>query len=263
MWLLYAPVAALAVYIIYQRLFHPLARIPGPFFASITSFWITWQSSHQRRPRLDLNLHKQYGSVVRISPNEVIFSNPAYFKQVYGAGTKFTKGPFYNVLQDGTEPQGREKLNMLVETDIEKLRVQKRYAGPVYSTNNIQKHEHHIDDTLKRMIKRFNGLTGQIVDIYHEWEMATVDVYSAVTFGQEYGAVEKGTDDGHMAAMDKVWEWWGMIGNIPWLDDLEKRYARVAMKLITGNQNRHKMPVFAVGRLPIRLRLTDDADSPR
>lgn len=79
MWIIYTPLALLVAHIAYNRFFHPLAKVPGPILASITPPWIVWQAFHQRRPRLDLKLHKQYGTVVRISPNEIIFSNPDYF----------------------------------------------------------------------------------------------------------------------------------------------------------------------------------------
>ena len=113
MWFLYIPVGLLLAYFTYNRYFHPLSRVPGPFFASLTPLWITWQCYNARRPRLDLDLHKKYGSIVRISPDEIIFSNPAYFKQVYGAGTRFTKGRFYEAPTDTSQPEDWNKLDML------------------------------------------------------------------------------------------------------------------------------------------------------
>lgn len=126
-------------YAFYNRYFHPLAKVPGPYWASITPFWLAWQSYKQRRPRLDIDLHKRYGSVVRIRPNEVLFSNPEYFKAVHGAGSKFAKGAFYQALTDGVDEWS--KLDMVAESNLEKLRLQKRHAGTVFSTVNVKKHE--------------------------------------------------------------------------------------------------------------------------
>lgn len=243
MWFLYVPVALLAAYLAYNRFFHPLAKVPGPFLASLTPLWLTWQGFNQRRPRLDLELHKRYGNVVRISPNEIIFSNPAYFKQIYGAGTRFKKARFYEAPTDASQAESWNKLDMLPEMNITKLRVQKRYAGTVYSISNAKKHEHYIDNNIRRMTKRFNGLTGKLLDIYYEWEKLNVDIMSEMTFGSEYGAVAKGTDDGHMAGMDKMWEWWGWIGYLPWANEFDKKFMPWKI-LFTGNSV--NLPVFPV-----------------
>ncbi|EME86539.1 uncharacterized protein MYCFIDRAFT_60376 [Pseudocercospora fijiensis CIRAD86] len=245
MWLLYLPTALIFAYFLYNRYFHPLHKIPGPFLASITPLWLVYQCYHRRRPRLDMELHKAYGSIVRISPNEIMFSNPDHFREVYGAGTKFTKSRFYEAPTDPVQEAGWEKLDMLVEKDIEKLRVQKRFAGPIYSISNALKHEHLIDNNILRSLQRFRTLSSsKSVDIYSEFEILNVDIMSEFTFGKAYGAVEKGSDDGHMASMDSMWAWWGWIGFLPWLNEIDKIYSPWA-SMIFGGSAEKKFPVFS------------------
>lgn len=209
MWFIYLPVALLCMHVAYQRYFHPLAKIPGPFLASVTPLWLVWQCFHGRRPRLDIQLHQRYGSVVRISPNEIILSNPDYLRTVYGAGTRFRKSRFYEAPTDKHAQEfDWDRLDMLAEKDIEKLRVQKRFAGPVYSEKNAMKHEALVDNGLRGMLKRFRSLTGRPLDIYYEWEILNVDVLSEFTFGTPFGAIEAGSDGGHMHTMDRMWAWW-------------------------------------------------------
>lgn len=57
---------------IYRITFHPLAKIPGPKIAAITSQWnayhdIFGEGLVKQMPEL----HKKYGPVVRTQPNEV------------------------------------------------------------------------------------------------------------------------------------------------------------------------------------------------
>lgn len=139
-WLTYLSILLVPLlYAAYNRYFHPLSKVPGPFWASITPFWLAWQSYRQRRPRLDIELHKRYGPVVRIRPNEILFSNPEYFKTVHGAGSKFAKGAFYDALTDGVSDWS--KLDMVAERNLDKLRLQKRHAGTVFRTANVKIHE--------------------------------------------------------------------------------------------------------------------------
>lgn len=208
MWLLYVPFALLSAYVLYHRFIHPLAKVPGPALAGITPLWLAWQGMHQRRPALDLQLHKKYGSVVRIAPNEVIFSNPAYFNTVYGAGASkvFAKGRFYEAPTPASTTPAWEQLDMLPEKDMDKLRLQKRLIGPVYSTANTVRHEQLIDHNLQRWLNRLSTLASGPVDLYYEFELLNVDLMCELTFAQPFGAVEKGSDGEHMHTMNSVRE---------------------------------------------------------
>lgn len=73
---LFAVAVALIGYIGYQRLFHPLARYPGPFWASITNLWSLSLSVKGDWPSRLQALHAKYGPVVRIAPNEVAIDKP-------------------------------------------------------------------------------------------------------------------------------------------------------------------------------------------
>jgi hypothetical protein len=77
---------------VYRRYFHPLSKYPGPFLASITRWWMVreiFSGKHEKHIR---ELHKKYGSIVRIAPNEVSFSDPHAIRTIYSTGGGFTKG---------------------------------------------------------------------------------------------------------------------------------------------------------------------------
>lgn len=71
---------------IYRLYAHPLRKVPGPFFARITEIWRTVH--YFRGTWFDdiLELHRKYGPVVRISPNEVSVVSPDLTKSVYSHG---------------------------------------------------------------------------------------------------------------------------------------------------------------------------------
>jgi hypothetical protein len=76
-------VLSLLTIAVYRLLFHPLARIPGPRLAAISNIW---QARHVRNGRvreLGKTLHKKYGPVVRVGPNEVWFNSGEAFKTIY------------------------------------------------------------------------------------------------------------------------------------------------------------------------------------
>lgn len=71
----------------------PLASIPGPRLAAITKYYILYKTWSEQRNRLVHSLHAQYGPIVRLGPDEVSISDPAYIKEIYSAN--FDKSSFY------------------------------------------------------------------------------------------------------------------------------------------------------------------------
>ena len=80
-----AILASIVTYIVYQRHFSPLAPIPGPYLASITSLWIAHAYWRQDFHNYSIALHKRYGPVVRVAPDTVSIGDVDAIKVIYGA----------------------------------------------------------------------------------------------------------------------------------------------------------------------------------
>lgn len=68
---------------LYYIFLHPLRKVPGPRLAKITELWRTNRYFRGYWHRDILELHRQYGPVVRISPNEVSIVSPELAKTIY------------------------------------------------------------------------------------------------------------------------------------------------------------------------------------
>lgn len=60
-----------ASYVVYQRLFHPLAKYPGPFLASLTDIRQVWQCLTMKQPYYLTSLHEKCGPIVRYGPDKL------------------------------------------------------------------------------------------------------------------------------------------------------------------------------------------------
>jgi hypothetical protein len=69
------------------------------------------------------------------------------------------------------------------------------------------------------------------------------DTMCEMTFPKPFGAVEAGSDGGHMATMWKTWEWWGWIGFLPMLNGLDRRFSswKVSFSVLSAPP---ELPVF-------------------
>ncbi|KAI5865328.1 putative cytochrome P450 [Durotheca rogersii] len=69
---------------IYNVLLHPLRKFPGPLSQRIS--WLPWGFRHARGEQAlhTQTLHDRYGTVVRIGPNHLSFTDPQAWKDIYG-----------------------------------------------------------------------------------------------------------------------------------------------------------------------------------
>ncbi len=84
----------------YRLFLSPLRKIPGPWYAAISHFWLTTHVLRLRRCRAIDELLLKYGHIVRVAPNKVIFNDVPTTKIVYGVSAKLDKSEFYSSLKD-------------------------------------------------------------------------------------------------------------------------------------------------------------------
>lgn len=81
-WVLLASIRILA---------SPLRSIPGPRIAALTGGWRIVKYFQGSWMQDIIGLHKQYGPVVRIAPDEVSITDQAAIRNVYGFDAKYRK----------------------------------------------------------------------------------------------------------------------------------------------------------------------------
>ncbi len=78
----------------------PLNPIPGPWYTKFTSLVLKWHELRAERTKYIHSLHLQYGTVVRIAPNEVAFASAAAVKEIYcSGGSGYDKTEFYDLFK--------------------------------------------------------------------------------------------------------------------------------------------------------------------
>lgn len=68
----------------YNIYFHPLASYAGPKYAVVSRAWWLLHSFRGELSYKTKELHDQYGDVVRIAPNELSYTAPNGWKDIYG-----------------------------------------------------------------------------------------------------------------------------------------------------------------------------------
>lgn len=89
--------SCLVVRAIYNLFYSPLSVIPGPWYAAVSDLWITYHVLRLEQCKTIQALFEQYGPVVRIGPNKVVFRDISTMRSVYSIH-KFDKSGYYKSL---------------------------------------------------------------------------------------------------------------------------------------------------------------------
>lgn len=97
---------------LYSIFLHPLRKVPGPRLAKVTELWRTNRYIRGYWHRDILDLHRQYGPVVRISPNEVSIVSPELSKTIYSyyGGTQKVRLKTKAFWQEASAANARQRL---------------------------------------------------------------------------------------------------------------------------------------------------------
>lgn len=91
-------VSVVVLYAVARAIYHlflsPLSAIPGPWYAAVSNFWMTTHVLRLQQCKTNHRLFEEYGPVVRVGPNKVIFKDITSMRSVYSIH-KFDKSTFY------------------------------------------------------------------------------------------------------------------------------------------------------------------------
>lgn len=98
MWSIWAVAIVVIVALLLRWLRSPLTALPGPLITNFTSIWIKYHELSANRRLYIHELHKKYGPVVRLSPNEVSFTSLEAVKEIYASGgSGYDRTELYNL----------------------------------------------------------------------------------------------------------------------------------------------------------------------
>ncbi|GKZ27300.1 hypothetical protein AbraCBS73388_004077 [Aspergillus brasiliensis] len=147
---------------LYQRLSNPISKLPGPWYTNLTSLIIKYHEFSASRRVFIHQLHKRYGTVVRIAPNEVSFASLEAIREIYASGgSGYDKTELYDLFrQFGIK-------TMFSTLDKQTHSERKRQLADRYAMSNILR-DHHVSairDSAKAFVSKCAAMP-KSVDVY-------------------------------------------------------------------------------------------------
>ncbi|KAF2712854.1 cytochrome protein [Pleomassaria siparia CBS 279.74] len=186
---------------LYHRARSPLQSVPGPWLSKWTSVVLQYHWFRGQRAFYVERLHREYGPVVCLGPNEVAFNSASAAKKIHSYTRPFRKGELYsNVARyDGQD-------NVFAARDPQvHARLRRLLSGPM-SESSLKGVEHVVkakaDLAVDRMVEEMK--TRGAADVMQWWMFFSTDVIGELSFGESFRMLEIGKKNQYVEDLEKV-----------------------------------------------------------
>jgi cytochrome P450 len=186
--ILYSIFGACFIYLsfnIYQRLYlSPIAHFPGPTLAALTywyEFYYDIILGGQYIWKIK-SLHDRYGPIIRINPNELHVSDPAFWDTMYTPSTNSNRRDKWS-----WQTKGLGIPTSLLGTAEHGVHRRRRGAlNPFFSMGNVRKLLPVIEERVAALVQRLksSGEMGEVVNAEYAFSAFTNDVVMQFCFGR-------------------------------------------------------------------------------
>uniref|UniRef100_A0A0D2YEY0 Pisatin demethylase n=1 Tax=Fusarium oxysporum (strain Fo5176) TaxID=660025 RepID=A0A0D2YEY0_FUSOF len=215
-----AAVAGIIILICYVvstiRQWARLRHFRGPAIAGFTQLWLISKVGGGRT-HLDLwEACKKYGDIARVGPNDLITSDPDLMKHMLNVRTRFQRSSWYDAMRlDLT------KDNVLSQRNDELHASTRSKMAAAYSGKEVDNIEMTVDENVERLLELLDTkyiAKGRPFDFGYKAQYFTLDVISALAFGEQFGDLETDSDvNGYITAMEESMPTIIVTTVMPWM----------------------------------------------
>lgn len=212
-----------------------LHHIPGPFLASISDLWMMRASTSTRLSEIFEQLGQEYGSVVRIGPNQVLVSDPSILRKVGAVRGTYHRTPWYVAFRWHAYADNTFNLTDPVAHDKRKSQVAISYNIRGREVDLI---EPSIDEQVlvmldvlrKKYLPTPENPRPPLLDFSEMSSYLTMDVVTRAAFGQEFGHMKTNSDvTGFLGNVRAAWPMVSLVTEWPALRSI--LYSKVYLSL--------------------------------
>lgn len=223
---------------------NPLNKFPGPWPARIGSLYFSFKVANSDAYYKLQALHKRYGRIVRIGPNDLSVTDPTIMETAFGRNSRVEKGWWY----DNDYP-----LSSMHTTRSKALHEKRRKVwAPAFSEKAIRDYETKINGLSDLLVSKIAALKGQRVDMKTWFNLYSFDAMALLAFGKNYGMLERGEKHYALEMLDE--------GMQPLAYFLPTWFFRILTKIPGAAAGYMKFVKFCRDELSWRVRNANEAD---
>ncbi|KAI6084451.1 cytochrome P450 [Hypoxylon rubiginosum] len=174
---------------IWRLYFHPLSKFPGPTIAAVSDIWYAYHSLTGRWPWVMEDVLKNYGDIVRIAPNELVFVTPQALTDIYGSHNKNMElFPKTQINNHGNDEHG----GIIWEWDPVRHREVAKKLSPAFSGRALKAKEPTLHKYIDLFVERMKSLgstpRGVSLPTWVNW--LCVDISADMAYNREMNALK-------------------------------------------------------------------------
>lgn len=173
---------------IYNLYFHPLRHFPGPWVARASSLPYVWRFLRGTRVSWTTEVHKKYGDVVRLQPDELSFTKSQAWTDIYASRPQLPKSEIASVVH----PSGVRPLATIVKTEDHTR--QRKILSHAFSERALKEQESILQGYTDLLIQRMHDHVeaGKDVNIRDWYSFITFDIIGDLCFAESFKSLETG-----------------------------------------------------------------------
>ncbi|OAL53530.1 cytochrome P450 [Pyrenochaeta sp. DS3sAY3a] len=168
---------------IYRLWFSPLAHIPGPKLAALTSWYCAYHDVIRGGQYIWVveDMHRKYGPIVRIMPDVVHVNDPGFIEQLYPQSPHMRRERAQTVLN-----LFLEHLSVLPTRDHNLHRQRRAVLSRFFSQQNVRRLVPVINETLANLLGRMDSWAkaGSPISLNAAFRAATKDIIQDYALGE-------------------------------------------------------------------------------
>ncbi|KAK5169776.1 uncharacterized protein LTR77_005754 [Saxophila tyrrhenica] len=184
---------------IYNLFFHPLAKFPGPKLNAMSPVPGILALMRGRLPLENKKLHDKYGSVVRVSPNELAFNSVGAWEDIYGhrpGHPNMHKGkpePTSHPIHVGSV-EAVQGVTTLTMADDDNHARQRRALSHSFSQKALSEQEYIVKRYVDQLIENMHRMAGkdEEFNLVNWLNYTTFDIIGDLAFGEPFGCLDLG-----------------------------------------------------------------------
>lgn len=218
---------------------HPIARYPGPILCKVSKLYWTAIARKGQQHRLLAKLHKQYGDIVRIGPNEVSIANASAIDPLMGA-QGVPKGQSWS----GRLPRNALPNLVGIRDKKEHARRRKTWQRALNPTS-IKYYEGFLSSRTQQMVDLLAQKVPGPINMSEWMGYYTFDIMGDIVFGDGPEMMKNGDSNNLWHLLEESQKTLFLFGLVPWLGQLMLQVGKV-IPLLPGITNYRN---YTIGRV--------------
>ncbi|KAK7538241.1 putative cytochrome P450 [Phyllosticta citribraziliensis] len=195
--------------VLYRAFFHRLRKIPGPFAARISNWWIVSRIAKTQQMQIELqNLHRQYGDYVRTGPRDLSIADASALPIV----STLPKSIFYSLSY-----HDHNKVGTAMTRDLPDHKLRRKGWDLAVNGKALASYDDRVQQTTGELIDQLARHQGKPVDATQWFSYFAYDIMGRVGYSRDFGQLLDGAEHDAVEGLRKSQAIFGTLKPVPWV----------------------------------------------